>query len=403
MSYKLVTTKENNIIYCALLCEKNKLVELYPINYSNNAIKSYVGNIYIGKVVSVVKGINAAFIDIGLEDNAYLPLNEVSTIIYTNNKDKKAPIVQGDELIVQVTKDAHKTKGPRITTDISIAGRHCVLTKNKCFLGISSKITDETERRRLKKIFNSYITKEYGFIARTNAKEISDNEITVEIEGLINTYKNIISKSSYRTSKQCIYTQPKKYITILRDLFSPDIVEYIYDDEIIYNEVKQYLESNIQSELSKLRLYTDESINLFNLYGFSSKIDKALQEKVWLKSGASVIIQSTEALVAIDVNTEKFKGKKNIEETIFRTNIEAAHEITRQIRLRNLSGIIIIDFIDMLEQDNKDKLMEELEILLNKDRIKTSLIDMTPLGLVEITRKKTDRTLNEKLKVLENK
>jgi ribonuclease G len=409
MFYKLITTIQNNIIYCALICDKNKLIEIHPIsdniinndnNISNSFKKSYVGNIYIGKVVRVVKGINAAFVDIGLEQNAYLSLNDVSNIYYTNGKDKKAKLVQGDEIIVQVTKDAHKTKGPKLTTDFSITGRFSVLTTNKCFLGISSKIIDKKERKRLKDIFIKNINSEYGFIARTNASEISNDEINNEINELISTYNKIVSSSSYRTVKQCIYNQPHKYITLLRDLFSQDINEYVYDNEILFNEAKLYIENYMPEQLHKVRLYTDKSYNLYNLYGLASKVNKALNEKIWLKSGASIVIQPTEALVSIDVNTEKFQGKKNIEETIFKTNVEAAHEIARQIRLRNLSGIIIIDFIDMKDNDNKLKLMDEIKELLSKDRIKTNLIDMTPLGLVEITRKKTDRTLHEKMKFL---
>lgn len=397
MAFKLIITKDkknNNRLYSALINEKKKLVEL---NVCSIHEEELIGKIYIGKVINVIKGMNAAFINIGLEKNAYMSLDKLSNVIFTNNK-KSGKITQGDEVVVQVIKEPHGSKGAVVSPDISLTGRFLVLTKNKNFVGISNKIIADEERDRLKNIVEKYVTEHYGFIIRTNANYIEEHLIVSEIEELIQTYNTIISTAEYRTCYTQLYGGISPIIKIIRDMYDINVEEYIIEDKDVFNDVREYMENVNPSLIDKIKLYEDKQLSLFDLYGLESRIEKALNEKVWLKSGGSIVIQPTEALVSIDVNTAKFVGKKNFEETVFKANIEAAKEIARQLRLRNLSGIIIVDFIDMKNKEHNEALLEQFSKYLTKDRNKTFLLGMTKLGLVELTRKKVSKPLYEQIK-----
>lgn len=396
MSHKFITTLEKDIIYCALLDKENNLIELHPEQINKNSI---IGNIYIGKVSNIIKGIGAIFIDIGLENDVFLQIQKNQHYIYTNNKPSTELPKPGDELLVQITKDSYKTKAASVTSMINLTGRYCVLTYKKNFIGISSKINDLHERNRLKKIFHQKRNENYGFIVRTNAEKVSEEDLISECNILISTFNKLLELGRYRTSFQCIYKEHENYIRLIRDLYKDRINTYLFDDEHLYNNAIEYFNNEFYENISdKFKLKIKPEYNLFTKFGLKSKIEKALNEKVWLKSGANLIIQSTEALYVIDVNTSKSVSKKNFEDTVFATNIEAAKEIARQIRLRNLSGIIIVDFIDMNSEEHKTRLLSSLEELFLADRIKTTLVDMTALGLVEITRKKIDRNLYEKMR-----
>lgn len=371
------------------------------MNFEEEEESRLLGNIYIGKVQNIVKNINAAFVEIAPGIMSYLSLEDAKNPIFTkwNNNSQKVKI--GDELVVQVTRDAVKTKAPVVTSNINIAGKYSVLVHGKTNIGISGKISNEEKRNELKDVLLPYKSDEYGFIIRTNAEYASNEEIVQEVEALTKIYNNIRQYGVHRTRFTLLHQNPPSYICDIRDNLSDSNSEIITDDQVVYDTIKMYLEAFQPEDLPKLRFYDDPMISVSNLYSITSKIENALKQHVWLKSGGSIVIQPTEALTVIDVNTEKaIAGRKNAQETFFKVNMEAAHEIAKQIRLRNLSGIIVIDFIDLNEREKKELLMKELSGLFRKDPVKTILVDMTALGLVEVTRKKIKRPLHEQVQRL---
>ncbi|WP_066719316.1 ribonuclease E/G [Clostridium sp. Marseille-P299] len=394
MGKKLIITKLNQKIISSLF-EENELIQ---VNVEKEEEDSLLGNIYVGKVKNIVKNINAAFVEIEHGRMCYLSLNEVTHPIYT--QEHKADHVRiGDELIVQISKEDVKTKAPVITTNINLTGKYVVLVHGKPGIGVSNKVENDKDRKRLRKLLEPFISGQYGFIIRTNACFVSEELIKNEIEVLLGLYENIKNYGIHRLRFSKIYETPKAYICSIRDGLSHEIENFITDDADMYSEMKEYLETYQKEDIHKLKLYTDPMLPLIKLYGIESKIENALKERVWLKSGGTLIIQPTEALVVIDVNTSKaVSGKKNVEETFLKINLEAAKEIAKQIRLRNLSGIIIVDFIDMKKEENKELLLNTLNEYLRQDPVKTMLIDMTALNLVEITRKKIRKPLYEQIK-----
>ena len=394
MGKKLIITKLNQKIISSLF-DENDLVQ---INVEKEEENSLLGNIYVGKVKNIVKNINAAFVEIEHGQMCYLSLSEVKHAIFTKeNKTEQVRI--GDELIVQISKEDVKTKAPVVTTDINITGKYVVLVHGKPGIGVSNKVESDKDRKRLRKLLEPYISGQYGFIIRTNASLVSEELIKNEIEVLLKLYEDIKNYGIYRLRFSKVYQTPKAYICSIRDGLSHEIESFITDDTFMYSEIKEYLETYQKEDLHKLKLYSDPMLPLIKLYGIETKLENALKEKVWLKSGGNLIIQPTEALTVIDVNTSKaVTGKKNVEETFFKLNLEAAKEIAKQIRLRNLSGIIIVDFIDMKKEENKECLLNTLNEYLKQDPVKTMLIDMTALNLVEITRKKIRKPLYEQIK-----
>ncbi len=372
--------------------------DMVQVNVESLENESLLGNIYIGKVKNIVRNINAAFVEIANGTMCYLSLEDCEAPIYVNPK-KNKKLTVGDELFVQVTKENVKTKAPMVVTSLSFTGKYVVLTHGKLTLGISNKINDEKRRVELKELLSSYKNKEYGLILRTNTKEAKDDLIKAEIERLIISYKKTLEFGIHKTCYSLIYKAPANYLCDIRDGQSKEIDEFITDDKEIYEEMKEFLTVFQPEDLSKLNYYQDNQLSLSALYSVKTKLEKALQERVWLKSGGYLVIQPTEALTVIDVNTGKaIAGKKNEEETFYKINQEAAVMIAKQLRLRNLSGIIIIDFIDMKVKENKVKLMELLRNYCNKDNVKTTVVDMTALHLVEVTRKKVRKPLYEQIK-----
>lgn len=394
MDNRLIITKQKNYIISSFFEGK----DMVQINMEQEETETLLGNIYLGKVKNIVKNINAAFVELSGGVMAYLSLNENKNPIFANAK-KNTLIQIGDEIIVQVLKENIKTKAPVVTTNLNITGKYVVLTRGKTNLSLSSKIQNEAERKRLKNILLDYQNEEYGIIMRTNAEYAKKEFIQKEISNLISLYDNIRTYGIHKDRFSLLFQAPPGYICDIRDGFSGNLDEIITDDKDIMEEMTVYLTNYQAEDLQKLRFYEDELLSLSSLHGIQTKLEKALQEKVWLKSGGYLVIQPTEALVVIDVNTGKaVAGKKQVQETFFKMNQEAAIEIARQIRLRNLSGIIIVDFIDMESDDNKNELLNELEKLLKKDPTKTVVVDMTALGLVEITRKKVRKPLHEQYK-----
>lgn len=403
MGNKLVISKNEDKIISAFF-EGRDMVQVSVSTSKNTGI---LGNIYIGKVKNIVKNINAAFVEISEGKMCYYALEENHYPIMTNEQDDttdetkltQIKIKAGDELIVQVIKEDVKTKAPVVSSHLNFTGKYVALTYGKPNVGVSAKITEEKERNRLKAIVKKYVQRDYGFIVRTNAAYIPEDKIETEIAKLREAYETI---RKYGIHKSCFSllekTQPQ-YICDIRDGYAGNVEEFITDDKELYDNINEYLARYQIEDQGKLRFYQDPLLSLTNLYGIKDKLNDAIRQMVWLKSGGSLVIQPTEALTVIDVNTGKaIAGKRKAQETFLKVNREAAKEIAKQIRLRNLSGIIIIDFIDMDLTKDKELLMQELEGFLKNDPVKTTLVDMTALGLVELTRKKVRKPLHEQMK-----
>jgi ribonuclease G len=402
MENKLVITKKDNVIISAFF-EGKDMVQV-SLNASEEA--GILGNIYLGKVKNIIKNINAAFVEIADGRMCYYSLGENRYPIMAKEQEYKeedtklaeVKVKVGDELIVQVTKEDVKTKAPVVSSNLNFTGKYVALTYGKATVGVSAKIVEEKERHRLKDIAVRYKHKEYGFIIRTNAAYIPEEKIVEEMQKLIEEYEDIRKYGIHKNRFSLLYKTPPNYICDIRDGYTDNVNEFITDNEVLYEHMKEYLTQYQSEDIIKLRFYQDATLSLSNLYGINEKLGEAVRPMVWLKSGGTIVIQPTEALTVIDVNTGKaVAGKKKVQETFLKVNREAAKEIAKQIRLRNLSGIIIIDFIDMELKKDKDLLMDELEEYFKKDPVKTTLVDMTALGLVEVTRKKVRKPLHEQL------
>jgi len=402
MENKLVITKKDNVIISAFFEGK----DMVQVSLNASEESSILGNIYLGKVKNIVKNINAAFVEIGgsrmcyysLGENRYPIIAKESADSENNTKLTEVKVKIGDELIVQVSKEDVKTKAPVVSSNLNFTGKYVALTYGKPMVGVSAKIIDEKERRRLKELAKKYTQRDYGFIIRTNAAFIPEEQIISEIQKLIQAYENIRNFGIYKSCFSLLFRTPPNYLCDIRDGYTGNVDEFITDDNVLYEHIKEYLEAYQSEDMGKLRFYQDSLLSLSNLYGINSKVEETIRPLVWLKSGGTLVIQPTEALTVIDVNTGKaVNGKKNVQETFLKVNREAAKEIAKQIRLRNLSGIIIIDFIDMELKKDQELLMQELEEYFKKDSIKTTLVDMTALGLVEVTRKKVRKPLHEQV------
>lgn len=358
--------------------------------------KSILGNIYIGRVQNVVGNIDAAFIEIQKGLICYYSMKENKHPIFLNKKNNNKVNI-GDLMLVQVSKDDIKTKAPTVTCEINLAGKYAVLTYGKSHIGISNKIKNEHWKKVFRNLCEPYIIDNIGYIIRTNAGSVPAEIVVEEIQKLKEQFDAIMKKSEYLSAFSCIYTEGESYIAAIRDMYANLSYEIITDKEDIYTNIKEYLTDKEPDRLDTLRMYDDKMLPLIKLYSLEKCVTDALRKNVWLKSGAYLVIEPTEALTVIDVNTGKYSGKKNSSETYLKINIEAAKEACAQIRLRNISGIIIIDFIDMESESDRHKLMDELKLLVSKDPIKTTVVDMTSLNLVEMTRKKVRKPLYEQI------
>ena len=344
----------------------------------------------------------SAFVNIGLEKNGFLYVNDLREFeekyldgILNSSRPIEDILNVGDDVVVQILNEPRGTKGARVTTHFTIPGKYLVLMPNNDHIAISKKIKDEKERERLESIFKEIKPENMGVIIRTAAFGKSEFHFEREIEYLVKKWEDIEKKIKGAKIGEVLYKDNGIITTVLRDIFSNDIDELIVDNEDVYWEVIDYINAFSEKTLkTKIKLYKDgKEKDIFDLYGINEEIDKALNEVVWLECGGYLVIQKTEALISIDVNTGKNTGSLNLEETVVNTNIEAAKEIPRQLRLRNFGGIIIIDFIDMRVEEDKIKVLEALEKHLQKDRIKNNIVHFTDLGLVEMTRKRSGKPL----------
>ncbi len=400
------------------LLEQRRLIEIF-IERARD--KGVAGNIYKGRVTRVLPGMQAAFVDIGLEKAAFLHgsdlyadlgeeflTEEGPTPIEISNgatgREHKAarriPIQErlkkGQEVLVQVAKQPIGTKGARITSLISLPGRHLVFTPSSNHVGVSRRIEDESERTRLKEIVESERPPEGGFIIRTACEGLSKREIQGDIRFLLKLWSRILNKSERVSAPTLLHYDMDLVLRTVRDLFTADTQRLVVDNPRDYQRILDFLDTVMPRLKSRVELY-EEAEPIGDRFGLEAQIAKALERKVWLKSGGYIVIDHTEALTVIDVNTGRFVGKKTQEETVLQTNLEAAKVIVEQLRLRNIGGLIVIDFIDMEDHENQREVFEALSDVLKKDKARSKLLRISELGLIEMTRKRTRESLTQLL------
>ena len=359
--------------------------------------RSMVGNVYLGRIQNVLPGMEAAFIDVGKGRNAVLYAGEVN--YSPEDLEGAAPRIEhvlksGNSVLVQVTKDPIGGKGARLTAQISMPGRYLVLVPNSDITGISRRLPDE-ERRRLKQILRTIRPEGQGVIIRTAAEDADEGALAADLARLLEEWKTIEKKAKRAKAPAMLYEEPELTVRSVRDLFTDEeFRELVTDSPRVYELVTQYLAGIAPDLLPKVRLHQDK-LPVFEEFHVVEQIHKGLDRKVWLPSGGYIVIDRTEAMTVIDVNTGKSVGKTNLEETVVNTNVEAAREVARQLRLRDIGGMIIIDFIDMLLEQNKRKVLEALREEMSKDKTRSQIFDISPLGLLEVTRKRVSGGLLE--------
>jgi ribonuclease G len=395
------------------ILEDDDLVELMVDRPDSSRI---VGDIYLGRVEAVLPGIQAAFVDLGTDKAAFLHVSDVAVEDEAGDEDeadeegngngrrrtRRYPPIQelvqkGQTLLVQVSKEPIGTKGPRVTAQISLAGRFLVYMPQSDHVGVSRKIEDREERTRLRTLAREILPEGAGgVIVRTVGEELTRETFQRELKSLLGTWKQIQRRSAKARAPAVIHREAKLIKGIVRDLFSQKVDSLIIDDAKVHEEVRQYLESVDPSLLERVRLYED-AVPLFDAFEIETEIVEAFQRRVMLPSGGYIIIEPTEALVSIDVNTGRYTGKKDPEKTILRTNMDAAREIARQLRLRDVGGIIVCDFIDMESKQNREKVLQELRTHLARDRARTKAFQVSELGLIEMTRQRVRPSLYQSL------
>ena len=359
-------------------------------------IKRIEGNIYIGKVEDILPGMQAAFINIGDKKNGLvhfkdvLPKLDITKELENNSKANeniiKNQLIRGNKILVQVKKDSDNIKGAKLTTHISLVGKYLVVMPETTIVTISQKIDDEKEKNRLKDIIKKILPENIGVILRTSAVGKSQEELEEDLNSLIYRWKNI-KKSYEKKDKFPILLEENNNIVkkILLDTIEKDIKKIYINDRDEYLEINEYIKT--LKPTNKIEIVLQEGQNLLDRYDIQKQIEKSNRKKIWLNCGGFIIIEKTEALTAIDVNSSKYTGGKSLEDTVLKVNIEATKEIAKQIRLRDIGGIIVIDYIDMKEDINREKVINELKIRLREDRSKTQVLGFTKLNLVEMTRK----------------
>jgi ribonuclease G len=366
------------------IVEDRRLVELYI----ERPKRSVVGNVYLGRVRDVLPGMQAAFIDIGLEKNAFLYVDEVVTpegVQGVPKRDIQSLLKPGQQIMVQVIKDPMGTKGARVTTEVTLPGRFLVLMPFSPFVGISKKLPDP-ERERLSRVIEQMVPEGIGVIVRTAATGSADKDLEGDLEFLLRLWKRVQHQAREGLAPEVVYTEMDVALRLVRDAFGDEFRRLVIDDKRLYEKVLSFLRKTAPRLVKRVHLHKDKGV-LFDAYGLQQDIDAAVLRTVPLPSGGHITIDKTEALTAIDVNTGSYVGRKNLEDTVVRTNLEAATEVVRQLRLRDIGGIIVVDFIDMEDPRNRQLVMTRVSEALERDRTKTRVSEMSRLGLVELTRK----------------
>jgi len=366
--------------------------------------RGLVGNVYKGKVCRVLPGMQAAFLEIGLERTAFLHLSDIIIPEDKKNSNNQEPdisdiIRDGQEILVQVVKDPMGTKGARLTTNITIPARYLVYMPNSSHIGVSQKLEDETERSRLKELIKSQLTtSEFsgGYIIRTVAEGITEKSVQADMQFLQKIWQCIMDNNQSVEVSSLVYEDLPLAMRVMRDMADSNIDAIRIDSRETFDKVIKFAKKFIPELAPGIEYYPGER-PLFDLFGVEDEIQRALQSKIKLKSGGYLIIDQTEAMTTVDINTGGYVGNRNLEETIFKTNLEATQAIVRQLRLRNLGGIIIIDFIDMKEAEHKRQVLRSFERALEKDHARTCITEVSNLGLIEMTRKRTRESLEHVL------
>lgn len=393
---------KNDQAYYSALLRNNQLEKLQidPI------MKHQIGEIYIGKIQKLMPNIQAAFVEISADTICYLPLHEKMENLRLNESKSKG-LKEGDTLLVQIMQEAAKTKQATVSTELSLSGNYCVVSLGKKELNFSKKIPNRKKQELISYMMEQNLIDQqkqpimkhwdYSVIIRTNAMDLTDfSSLTDEIITLSEKLKKITEMAQYRTMYSLLYEPLKPFLKVLQNSYTKDYSEIITDQEDMFLEISAYLkESNIQH--TNPFLYQDQRISFHSLYSLETKMKEATQKKVWLKSGAYLLIEPTETLTVIDVNSGKYTGKGTKEDTFFKINMEACLEICRQLKLRNISGMILIDFINLSNEENQKELISTLIQQIKLDPITTTFIDITQLGLVELTRKRTTKSIYEQL------
>ena len=400
------------------LIENDLISELH---IERKTVHELIGNIYRGRVVRVLPGMQAAFVDIGEERTAFLYVSDIYRNLpdpkhmiyaedrYDNDENKgyaeeetrsvnelslniEDILQEGQSILVQVSKDPMGTKGARLTSYISLPGRHLVLLPYVNHIGISRRIKDKEERDRLKNIIEEIRPDKTGFIIRTASEGVEREKIKPEMDFMLKLWANIIDRMPKSTNPELLYMDLSVSLKAVRDLFTKEVDRLIIDSDEEYKRIIEFIDNFAPALRYSVELYHgDEPI--FDIYGIEMEISRLLDNKIWLKSGGYIVIELTEALTSIDVNTGSYVGKRNLEETILKTNLEAVKEIAYQLRLRNIGGLIVIDFIDMEKMENRLKVFSALKEALSKDKAKTYVLRMSELGLIEMTRQRAKENL----------
>lgn len=396
MEKEIIIRAESDETMVAVI-EDRRLVELY-IDRSDE--ERLTGNIYKGVVENVLPGMQAAFVDIGLSKNSFLYIREV---LPKNFSDEEEPqqdqtdigdlLKKGQEILIQIMKEPTPSKGARVTTHLTLAGRYLVLMPTVSYIGISRRIEDEEERERLTALAEKICPEGMGLIVRTVTQGAGEEELLADLKWLKGVWSKIVNKSVHTQGSKLIYKDLNLLASIMRDQVTDEVRRIVVNSQETYDAVMDSLQFFPGDY--KRRVEVADIMKVFEEYDLFEEIKKAGKRRAWLKNGGYIVIDNTEALTAIDVNTGKYVGTTNLEDTVVNANLEAVEEIVRQIRLRNIGGIIIIDFIDMERSEDREKVIQALALELKKDRIKTNILGLTQLGLLEMTRKKTGHGLNQ--------
>lgn len=399
MEKKIIIHAEEEVTQIAIT-EDRQLVELTIEHEDEQRI---VGNIYKGKVSNVLAGMQSAFVDIGAEKDVFLHVGDIEAVMDgTEGADRAEPpqiqdvLEIGQEIVIQIMKDPIGTKGARGTTYLTLPGRYVVLLPSERHVGVSKKIEDAAQRDRLKLLGESICPKDVGLIVRTVAVGRTDDEVAADVRFLYSLWQKIQHRIGKAGVPALIHNELSITLKVARDLYTTGVTEITIDDPVQYDRLVEFFGAVMPGEKGIVRRHT-EPVNIFEKHGINRAIEKLLQPKVWLDCGGYLIIQKTEALTAIDVNTGKFTGVANLEATVFKTNMEAATEVGRQVRLRDIGGIIIVDFIDMERPEHKEQVLAALHASFATDRAKINLSGITEFGLVEITRRRVGKSLMEVL------
>lgn len=403
MKKDIIINATNEETRIAML-EDERLVELFV---EKPEAQRTVGDIYKGKISRVLPGMQAAFIDIGQEQNAFLHFSDVSDATnqfiadLADDEEEEGEerrkreqtfkaareLKQGQDIVVQIMKEPIGTKGPRVTSEISLPGRFVVLVPNQTYIGVSRKISNFKEKKRLRQVARQVLPKNFGLILRTQAEDKDEKIIAEDVRGLLKLWQKIDQQIKETEAPAQVHKDMGMTSSIIRDLFTPDVNRVVIDSRRLLREITTYIKDVAPRLKHKIEYYRKPN-PVFEQFGIEDEIRKSIESKVWLKNGAYIVIEQTEAMVSIDVNSGKFIGRKDHESNSLKINLEAGREIARQARLRDLGGLIVIDFIDVLQDENKNKIFQELRREFHKDRSITKIEEISRFGLVEMTRQR---------------